>query len=108
MQDHKEIEAEKIPNIDFMHDIDELKEILLNDSNSIRLRMNSLFRLRTIASLECIKALEEALIKEKTSDLIRHEVCYCFGQMTSEDLNREEIENFLYKEVFEDPEISIF
>lgn len=65
--------------------------------------MNSLFRLRTIQSLEAVKALEEALILEKTSDLIRHEVCYCFGQMTSEETNKREIESFLYKEVFEDP-----
>ena len=108
MQNQVEIEDnitthKDIPNIDFLHDIDQLKEILINDSNSIKVRMNSLFRLRTIQSLEAVKALEEALILEKTSDLIRHEVCYCFGQMTAEETNKREIESFLYKEVFEDP-----
>jgi deoxyhypusine monooxygenase len=108
MQDHKETNnitdnTDNISKIDFLEDITALKEILINDSHSIKIRMNALFRLRTIASFDAIKALEEALIKEKSSDLIRHEVCYCFGQMIESDHNREEIENFLYKEVFENP-----
>jgi len=111
MQDHIErsqkensnVEKMEIPNIDFLEDIDTLKDILINDTLAIKVRMNALFRLRTIASFEAIKALEEALIIEKSSDLIRHEVCYCYGQMIESNKNREEIEKFLYNEIFENP-----
>lgn len=90
-------------DIDRIEDINSLKDILIDDKNEIRRRMNALFRLRTISSLEAVKALEEVLIKEKSSDLIRHEVCYCFGQMITTPENSKEIEDFLNKEVFEDP-----
>src|SRR5690554_6818170 len=89
--------------VEQIDDIPTLANILHNDQNSIRLRMNALFRLRTIASYDAVIALEQALIKEKSSDLLRHEVCYCFGQMIEDEKNRNEIQNFLYKEVFEDP-----
>lgn len=84
-------------------DVNVLKERLLNDSNDIRNRMDALFTLRTIGNLESVLALEEVLIKEKSSDLIRHEICYCFGQMTTTDENMREIEQFLNKEVFDNP-----
>jgi deoxyhypusine monooxygenase len=83
--------------------IEDLKKIILNGENPIRDRMDSLFRLRTIGSLDCVKILEEALVAEKSSDLFRHEVCYCFGQMISTEETIQEIQNFLFKEVFENP-----
>lgn len=82
---------------------DELKSILLDSSNNIRKRMDALFKFRTIGDLESIKIMQQALIEEPSSDLLRHEVCYCFGQMLSTDENKKEITEFLYKEVFEDP-----
>ena len=90
-------------DVDKIESVSELKNILLTESSGIRTRMNSLFRLRTIGTVPCILALEEALIKEKSSDLLRHEVCYVFGQMTSTEENKKEIQTFLTKEVFEDP-----
>lgn len=102
MEDNRLTQSTAI-NIDEIEDVSLLKNILLTDSNPIRLRMNALFKLRTIGTFDCVLALEGALIKEKSSDLIRHEVCYCFGQMISTEENKEEIQKFLYKEVFEDP-----
>jgi len=90
-------------DVDKIQSVSELKSILLSEESGIRPRMNCLFRLRTIATMECVLALEEALIKEKSSDLLRHEVCYVFGQMTSTEENKAEIQSFLTKEVFEDP-----
>lgn len=90
-------------NIDFIKDENLLKNILLDDNLEIKKRMSALFRLRTLATLESILALEEVLIKEKSSDLIRHEVCYCFGQMISCEENKKEIESFLNTEVFDNP-----
>ena len=82
---------------------DFLKATLLNGENPIRIRMDALFKLRTLNTIDAVYALEEALITEKSSDLLRHEVCYCFGQMTASEQNKEEIQSFLYKEVFENP-----
>jgi deoxyhypusine monooxygenase len=89
--------------VDDIDDLDKLREILLNDMESIRLRTGALFKLRTIGNMEAVKILEEALVKEKSSDLLRHEICYCFGQMIETQENKEEIQKFLYNEVFEDP-----
>jgi deoxyhypusine monooxygenase len=86
-----------------VEDFGVLRTRLLNPSIPIRQRMDALFKLRTIASLEAVKALEETLITEPSSDLLRHEVCYCLGQMTNSEENKLEITNFLYKEVFENP-----
>jgi deoxyhypusine monooxygenase len=90
-------------DIDRCEDVSVLRAILLDDSKEIKTRMNSLFKLRTIASYEAVMVFEEVLVKEKSSDLIRHEVCYCFGQMIQTEENKKEIETFLNKEVFENP-----
>jgi len=90
-------------NVELIDDIILHKNILINNNNPIRLRMDSLFRLRTIGNINSVQALEEALITEKSSDLIRHEVCYCLGQMLSTDDNKREIERFLYDEIFQNP-----
>ena len=44
-------------------------------------RISSLFCLRTIATVESVQALIKAFDLEDRSDLIRHEICYCLGQM---------------------------
>lgn len=98
-----DIVNENSNNIDFINDEKTLENILLDESKHVKIRMNALFRLRTLGTLESIKSLQQVLIKEKSSDLIRHEVCYCFGQMLASEENKEEIQSFLYKEVFEDP-----
>lgn len=86
-----------------VEDFGTLRTRLLNPNNSIRQRMDALFKLRTIGNLDAVKVLEEALISEPSSDLLRHEVCYCFGQMTDSEENKKEINDFLYKEIFENP-----
>lgn len=90
-------------SIDLIDNVEELGKIIDNSGLDIRKRMNALFQLRTMGSFEAIKALEAALVNEKSSDLLRHEVCYCFGQMIETEQNRKEIEDFLYKEIFENP-----
>lgn len=90
-------------SIDQIESVEELGNILSNQKLEIKKRMNALFQLRTIGTFEAIKALQKALITEESSDLIRHEVCYCFGQMLETEQNKKEIEDFLNKEVFENP-----
>ncbi len=50
-------------------------------SKSIPDRINALFCLRTVATVECVEDLIKAFDLEDRSDLIRHEICYCLGQM---------------------------
>ncbi len=50
-------------------------------ANPITDRISALFCLRTIASVESVEALIRAFDLEDKSDLIRHEICYCLGQM---------------------------
>ena len=44
-------------------------------------RVSSLFCLRTVATIEAVEGLIKAFDLEDRSDLIRHEICYCLGQM---------------------------
>lgn len=90
-------------DIDNINDVSILKDLISNNNNNIKIRMNCLFQLRTIGSLEAIKALEYTLIKEPSSDLLRHEICYAFGQMIDTQENKNEIQNFLNKEIFSVP-----
>lgn len=88
-------------DIDSITDVNILGEIIADSSQNIKIRMNCLFQLRTIGSFESVKALENALLKEPSSDLLRHEICYAFGQMISAEGNREEIERFVNTEIFD-------
>lgn len=91
-------------DIDSITDVNILGEIVADHTQNIKIRMNCLFQLRTIGSLDAIKALENALLKEPSSDLLRHEICYAFGQMIKEEGNREEIEKFINNEIFDKSE----
>ena len=57
-------------------------------------RVSSLFCLRTIATVESVEALIKAFDLEDKSDLIRHEICYCLGQMNKSPENVDVILTF--------------
>jgi deoxyhypusine monooxygenase len=61
--------------------VPEYAEILFDNQRRIPDRVSSLSCLRTVASLESIDALIKAFDNEPKSDLLRHEICYCLGQM---------------------------
>ena len=44
-------------------------------------RVSALFCLRTVATIEAVEGLIKAFDLEDRSDLLRHEICYCLGQM---------------------------
>ena len=57
---------------------------VLKDVNApIAERTDSLFCLRSFPDLEAIDALIDAFHIEQFSDLLRHEICYCLGQMNN-------------------------
>lgn len=90
--------------IDQTFDLNILEDIICNPNYDIRQRISVLFQLRSIANFGCIKVLEKALLAEPESDLLRHEICYVFGQMLSTEENINEIENFLNREIFDKPD----
>jgi deoxyhypusine monooxygenase len=61
--------------------VPEYAEKLIDNKRRIPERVSSLFCLRTVASIEAIDALIQAFDNEPVSDLLRHEICYCLGQM---------------------------
>ena len=42
-------------------------------------RVSALFCLRTLASIPAIHALTQAFELEPSSELLKHEICYCLG-----------------------------
>jgi deoxyhypusine monooxygenase len=65
-------------------------------------RISSLFCLRTVCSVEAIDALTKAFELEPKSDLLRHEICYCLGQMNTSPDHAAKIQPFLEKILSED------
>jgi deoxyhypusine monooxygenase len=61
--------------------VPEYAEVLSNPDKPITDRVSSLFCLRTVATLETVDALILAFDREPRSDLLKHEICYCLGQM---------------------------
>ncbi len=60
---------------------DEYRSALIDRENKIAARVNALFCLRTLATLEAVQTLIDCFNEEQTSQLLRHEICYCLGQM---------------------------
>ena len=59
--------------------------------------MSDLFCLRTVASLEAVDALIVAFDNEPKSDLLRHEICYCLGQMNESPEHADKIQAFFMR-----------
>jgi deoxyhypusine monooxygenase len=58
-------------------------KILQNEQEDLGLRFKSLFSLKAIDTAEAIEAIEVAL-RQTTSTLLKHEICYCLGQGQNE------------------------
>lgn len=91
-------------DLDNIFDVKILGEIIAEHRYNIKQRISCLFQLRSLGTYEAVLALENALLKEPYSDLLRHEICYVFGQMIDKENNVKEIERFLNTEIFDKPE----
>ena len=70
----------------------------LNDVKApIAERVDSLFCLKAFEKIDAIDALIEAFHIEQKSDLLRHEICYCLGQMDNSAEHIKKIQAFLEK-----------
>ena len=74
---------------------------LLNLKSPIADRVNALFCLRTISSLTSIDSLLQAFREEPSSELLKHEICYCLGQMTKSPDHIKKIQEFM-EEIIEE------
>jgi deoxyhypusine monooxygenase len=54
---------------------------LKDPKSNILERIDAMAFLMVDGSVEAIDALIKGFKKEKKSDLLRHEICYCLGQM---------------------------
>ena len=71
-------------------------------SKPIAERISSLFCLRTVADLDSIDALIKAFDEEPCSDLLRHEICYCLGQMNKSPEHVTKLKSFFERILKED------
>ena len=68
----------------------------LNDVKApIAERVDALFCLRSFEEIEAVDALIEAFGVEQHSDLLKHEICYCLGQMDNTPEHIAKIQKFL-------------
>ena len=58
-------------------------------------RVDALFCLRSFEQIEAVDALIEAFGVEQHSELLKHEICYCLGQMDNSPDHIAKIQKFL-------------
>ena len=76
-------------------DLNKYGAVLKDVSAPIAERVDSLFCLRSFQELAAVDALIDAFGIEQSSDLLRHEICYCLGQMDNSPEHVAKIQAFL-------------
>jgi deoxyhypusine monooxygenase len=86
---------EEIEYYYFKTNADKLK----NPKKSLPERYGAMMYLLEHESLDAIDALIKAFRKEQSSDLLRHEICYCIGQMGKSPEHIQKIQKFFEEEI---------
>ena len=81
------------------NDLDKYSRTLKDVSAPIAQRVDSLFCMRSFEELRAVDELIEAFGIEQHSDLLRHEICYCLGQMDNSPEHITKIQAFLERVV---------
>ncbi len=82
----------------YKNNLNKLKEIYLNESNSLFKRYRAMFTQRDIGTNEAINILCEGL-KDENSALFRHEIAFVLGQLMNVEKNGiESLRNVLNNE----------
>lgn len=79
-------------------DFDELKEyeqVLSDPTANIADRVDSLFCIKAFQDTNAVDALIRSFHKEPKSELLKHEICYCLGQMNRSEQHVQIIQKFL-------------
>jgi deoxyhypusine monooxygenase len=83
-------------------DIDKYAGTLCNLEAPIAERVDALFCLKSFEDIKAVEVLKKAFEVEKSSELLRHEICYCLGQMDKSEEHIKMINEFLTDIVSDD------
>ena len=78
-----------------LEDIPRYEKVLGDPSANIADRVDSLFSLKAFKEPESVDAIIRSFWKEKNSELLKHEICYCLGQMNKSPEHNSRIQKFL-------------
>ena len=72
-----------------LEDLAKYEQILSDPTANIADRIDSLFCVKAFSGVEAVQALIRSFHAEPKSELLKHEICYCLGQMNrSEEHNK--------------------
>ena len=78
-----------------LDDVKKYEQILSDTAAPIADRIDSLFCLKAFPGVEAVDALARSFYKEPKSELLKHEICYCLGQMNKTEEHVKKIKVFL-------------
>ena len=64
-----------------LDDLNSYAQVLQDGQQPMADRVDSLFCIKAFTEIEAVECLFKAFELEKSSQLLRHEICYCLGQM---------------------------
>jgi deoxyhypusine monooxygenase len=64
-----------------LEDLKKYESVLSDPSANIADRTDSLFCIKAFKEVEAVDALVRSFHAEPKSELLKHEICYCLGQM---------------------------
>jgi deoxyhypusine monooxygenase len=68
-----------------LEDLNQYEKVLSDTAAPVSDRVDSLFCIKAFKETEAIDAIVRSFHIEKKSELLRHEMCYCLGQMDKSD-----------------------
>lgn len=78
-----------------LSDLTKYEAILSDPTAPIADRTDSLFCIKAFGEVEAVDALIRSFHKEPKSELLKHEICYCLGQMNKTEEHVQKIQEFL-------------
>ena len=72
-------------------DMEQYSKVLCDVNAQIAERVDCLFCLRSFEQVEAVDELIKAFEIEQKSELLKHEICYCLGQMNNSEEHNKKI-----------------
>ena len=78
-----------------LENLNQYEKVLSDTSAPVADRVDSLFCMKAFSEVEAVDAIIRSFHCEKKSELLKHEICYCLGQMNKTDEHVKRIQTFL-------------
>lgn len=78
-----------------LEDLKRYEDVLGDPAAPIADRVDSLFCIKAFKEVDAVDSLVRCFHREPKSELLRHEICYCLGQMNKSQKHIERIQEFL-------------